>query len=67
MCQSAVYLGEKEIAQDVIWMQVEGDNVRFATFFEEPQTVRGTIKRLDFLKHRVVLEPIREESENERR
>jgi predicted RNA-binding protein len=65
MCQSTVYLGEKEIAQDVIWLRVEGDNIQFATFFEEPQTVRGTIKRLDFLKHRVVLEPIREGSGDE--
>jgi len=63
MCQSAVYLGEKEIAQDVIWLRVEGDDIQFATFFEEPQTVRGTIKRLDFLKHSVILEPIRGEDD----
>lgn len=63
MCQSIVYLGEKEIARDVIWLQVEGDNVQFATFFEEPQTVRGMIKRLDFLKHSVILKPIQEEDD----
>jgi len=63
MCQSTVYLGEKEIAQDVIWLRVEGDNIQFATFFEEPQTVRGTIKHLDFLKHSVILEPIRGEDD----
>ncbi|MDY7039791.1 MAG: CooT family nickel-binding protein [Chloroflexota bacterium] len=63
MCQSTIYLGEKEIARDVIWLQVDGDNVQFATFFEEPQTVRGTINRLDFLKHSVTLEPIQEEDD----
>ena len=60
MCQATVYLKDKEIAREVIWMEVDDDNVRFATFFEEPQTVRGTIKHLDFLKHRVVLEPAKE-------
>jgi predicted RNA-binding protein len=65
MCQATVYVGDEEVAQEVIRLdQVEG-GVRIATFFEEPKVVPGRIRHIDFLKHRVLLEPI-EEGENGR-
>ena len=57
MCQATVYLGEQEIAREVTWLEPVEDGVRLATFFEEPRFVRGRIHHIDFLKHRVLLEP----------
>jgi predicted RNA-binding protein len=56
MCQASVYLGEQEIAREVTWLEPAEGGVRLATFFEEPRVVRGRIRRIDFLKHRVLLE-----------
>ena len=63
MCQATVYLGEQKVAQDVIWLEPIENGVRLSTFFEAPQVIRGRIHHIDFLKHRVVLEPT-EEKEN---
>jgi predicted RNA-binding protein len=65
MCQAKVYLGDEEIARDVIWLEPTEDGVRFATFFETPRVVHGRIQRIDFLKHRVTLEPLGVEDERD--
>jgi predicted RNA-binding protein len=57
-------MGDREIARDVIWLEPSEDGARFATFFEGPTTVQARIQRIDFLKHRVILEPL--EGNNER-
>jgi predicted RNA-binding protein len=57
MCQATIYLGEREIAREVIWLEPVEGGVRLATFFEEPRFVRGRIHHIDFLQHRVLLEP----------
>ena len=41
-------------------MEPTEKGVRFGTFFEEPREVAGRILQIDFLKHRVVLEPAEE-------
>jgi len=60
MCQATVYLGDQEIAREVIGLELAEEGVRLATFFEEPQVVPGRIQHIDFLKHRVQLEPLEE-------
>jgi predicted RNA-binding protein len=61
MCQATVYLAQEgrgrseEIMQDVILLETTADGVRLSTFFEEPQTVRARIGRIDFLKHTITL------------
>ena len=65
MCQATVYLGNEKVAQDIIRLDQVEDGVRIAVFFEEPQHVPGRIRTIDFLKHKVILEPI-EEGQNER-
>jgi predicted RNA-binding protein len=64
MCQATIYLKhdgqEKEIMRDVILLEPAKDGVRLATFFEEPHLVRGRVRYIDFLKHRVLLEPLEE-------
>jgi predicted RNA-binding protein len=63
MCQATVYLvregreRSEEIMQDVILLETTADGVRLSTFFEEPQTVRARIGRIDFLKHTITLVP----------
>lgn len=65
MCQAAVYLAgdgqEEEIMRDVILLETMANGIRLATLFEEPQTVRARIRRIDFLKHTVTLVPEAEE------
>ncbi|MBC8448425.1 MAG: CooT family nickel-binding protein [Chloroflexi bacterium] len=65
MCQATVYLAregqEEEIMRDVILLEPTADGVRLSTFFEEAQTVRARLGRIDFLKHTVTLVPQEEE------
>ena len=64
MCQATVYLKqdsqETEIMRDVIRIEPAENGVRLAAFFEEPRLVRGRVCHIDFLKHRVFLEPLEE-------
>lgn len=66
MCQAKVYLGDREIARDVIWLEPVAEGVRFATFFGGLQLAHGRIQRIDFLTHRVSLEPMEQEHERGR-
>jgi len=55
MCQATVYLDEEKIMEDVIWLEPTEDGVLLRTFFEAPRAVKGRIKGVDLLKHRVLL------------
>lgn len=59
MCEAKVYLSdgerEEEIMRDVVLVQPEGDAWLLVTLLGEQKLVRGTISRLDFLKHTVHL------------
>jgi len=46
---------EEEIMRDVVLVQPEGDAWLLVTLLGEQKLVRGTISRLDFLKHTVHL------------
>jgi predicted RNA-binding protein len=61
MCQATVYLGDEEVAREVTGLELIDEGVRLTTFFEEPQVVPGRIRYIDFLKHRVQLQPLQEE------
>ncbi len=65
MCQATVFLAgdgqEEEVMRDVILLEPVANGVRLASLFEEPQTVRARIQRIDFLKHTVTLVPEVEE------
>jgi predicted RNA-binding protein len=65
MCQAVVYLDEKEIMRDVLRVESLPEGVRLTIFFEPPRLVRATIREIDLLKHRVLLEPLAEEGEHE--
>jgi predicted RNA-binding protein len=61
MCQATVYLGDQEVAREIIRLETAEDGVRLAALFEEPKLVPGRILHIDFLKHRVLLEPLETE------
>jgi predicted RNA-binding protein len=71
MCQATAYLARdgqersEEIMQDVILLETTADGVRLSAFFEEPQTVRARIGRIDFLKHTITLVPELESDSSE--
>jgi predicted RNA-binding protein len=60
MCQAKVYLGNQEVARDVIWLEPIAEGVRFATFLGRLQVAHGRVQRIDFLTHRVVLASLEE-------
>jgi len=55
MCEAIVYLSddgqEKKIMQDVVLVQPEGDAYLLVNLLGEQKLVRGTIEKIDFLKH----------------
>ena len=55
MCQATVYLGDREIARNVIALEQDDGTVEIATFFEEPLSVKGRIRRIDLLKNQVFI------------
>jgi predicted RNA-binding protein len=65
MCQAVVYLNEQEIMRDVLRVECLPEGVRLTTFFEPPRVVPATIREIDLLKHRVLLEPLPEEIHDE--
>ncbi len=62
MCESKVFLatveGEKLVLEDVTSIRPEGEGYRLVTLFGEEAHVRGRIKDIDLLKHRIVFESI---------
>jgi predicted RNA-binding protein len=59
MCEATVYLTddgqEEKIMRDVMLVQPEGDAWLLVNLLGEQKLVRGTIEKLDFLKHTVHL------------
>lgn len=66
MCQATVYLDEKRIMEDVIWLEPTDDGVLLRAFFDEPVEVKGILKDIDLLKHRVLLTSTGERKEGVR-
>lgn len=56
MCEAIVYLNDEEIMRDVIRVESLPEGVRLTAFFEPPRVVPATIREIDLLKHRVMLE-----------
>jgi predicted RNA-binding protein len=63
MCQATVYLDGEEIMKDVILVEPVEDGVLLSKFFEEPNQVPAVIRKIDLIKHRVILESIEEGEE----
>jgi predicted RNA-binding protein len=51
--QATVYLGGREIAQEISVLEPAEGGVRLESLFGESRFVPGRIRSIDFLKHRV--------------
>jgi predicted RNA-binding protein len=62
MCESAAYLlqegGEEKILESVDILETEGDQVRLVSLFGEEKVIRGRVKELSLVNHKIVLEPL---------
>ena len=60
MCQSSIYIEkdgqEREILSDAILVEPVEDGVKVQAMFEAPKIVKARIKRIDLLKHKIILE-----------
>ncbi len=60
MCEVNAYLlgqkGETEIMKEVDFMDIRGDDVVFRDLLGREARVKGTVKTVDFGKHRVTVE-----------
>jgi predicted RNA-binding protein len=61
MCEARIYLvndgEERQIMEDVVLVQPEGDAFLLVSLLGEQKLVRGHIEKIDFLKHTVHLTP----------
>jgi predicted RNA-binding protein len=64
MCQATIYLDGEKIMEDVTLVEILPEGVRLTVFFEPPRIVPAVIRKIDLLKHRVILETIQKEGEN---
>ena len=56
MCQAAVYLDGKKIMDDVLVVKPVKDGVHLVKLFEPIQLVRASIRKIDLMKHQIILE-----------
>jgi predicted RNA-binding protein len=60
MCQATVYLNGEVIMRDVLLVEPVPEGIRLFTLFEPVQVVPATIRQIDLIKHRVILESLAE-------
>jgi predicted RNA-binding protein len=58
VCQATVFLDGKEILQDVTLVEILPEGVRVKVFFDEPIVLPAAVRRVDLLKHQVILETV---------
>jgi len=58
MCQASVYLNGEEIMRDVMLVESAPEGIRLSALFEPPRVVPATLRRIDLMKHRVILESL---------
>lgn len=61
MCQTAAYVvedgAEKLILEDVVSLIPEEGALRLANLFGEEKVIRGRLRRIDLLAHRITIDP----------
>ena len=58
MCQATVFIDGKQILQDVTLVEILPEGVRLKALFDEPNVVPAVIRRVDLLRHHVILETV---------
>ncbi len=67
MCQATVYLNGEVIMRDVLMVEPMPEGVRLIALFEPVQVVPAAIRKIDLIKHRVILESLQESDESRER
>ena len=62
MCQAKVYLDERPIMEEVIWLEPTQEGFRLRTLIGETMEVQGTLQGIDLLRHRIMLASIEDKS-----
>jgi predicted RNA-binding protein len=61
MCIATIYAaksgGNEQVLEEVVSMDIQDGNIHLITILGEKQTLTGTVKHVDFLKHTVIIEP----------
>lgn len=55
MCQATVYLDDKEIMKDVMYVEPLPEGIRLVALFEPVQIIPASIQQIDLLKHKIFL------------
>ena len=63
ICQATVYLDGDVIMQDVLMVEPLPEGIRLVALFEPVQVIPAAIRRIDLIKHRVILESLQENEE----
>lgn len=69
MCEATVYLLDSrherniKIMEDVVLVESKGESTSLTSLLGERKSVQGHLKSIDFLKHVVLLEGAREETQ----
>ncbi|RLD10326.1 MAG: hypothetical protein DRI56_02875 [Chloroflexota bacterium] len=61
MCQLTVYLDDEKIMNDVMLVEPTPEGVRLVKMFETPRVIPATIRQIDLMKNKLILEKIEEE------
>lgn len=64
MCQLAVYLDDEKIMDAVMRVEATPDGVQLVKMFEPPRQVMASIRQIDFMKNKLMLESLPEEGED---
>ena len=56
MCQATVYLDGEQIMKDVLLVEPFPEGIRLVALFEPARIVPAVIRRIDLMKHKVILE-----------
>lgn len=60
MCQATVYLNGEIIMEDVLVVEPVPEGVRLVKLFEPTQLVQANIRKIDLMKHKIILETSQE-------
>lgn len=55
MCQATVYLNDKEIMKDVMFVEPLPEGIRLVALFEPVQIIPASIQHIDLIKHKIFL------------
>jgi predicted RNA-binding protein len=67
MCQATVYLNDEVIMEDVLMVEPVPEGIRLTALFEPVRVVPAIIRRIDLIKHRVILESLQKDKESHER